>query len=229
MENLVLNTLKEYGYPVKQGDVPNCKYNNSGAIVDIQCGDVIIQSFEIDCIKYLHNQTNVDLLMLANPYNLEQLTFNGIKDVASVAQHFHLSKELLHTGILAALRRYNYSYDENLIASLGGFMEPGEIVNEGHKLNLKIGIYTIYDSRENSGRGCDIECEPQDKEKELFYFFEMGVDGLFVENIQEALELRMKFDYNLQIEGLRSSGSTLSLFGGVIYLMISYLLQCAQS
>lgn len=209
MEDLVLKTLRDHGYPTKQGDVPRCTYANNVDVFDVQCGHVIIQSFELDCIKYLHTQTNIDLLKLVSTQNFEDLTYEGVKEVASVAQHFHIGKELLYTGIEAALQ--NYNYDREYVAGLGGFMPPQEIVKESHDLNLKVGIYTIVDSHEASNRGCDVECEPNDKEKELFYYFEMGVDGLFVENVPEAVILRMKFDHQLKLKQLTSSGSGLAV------------------
>lgn len=212
MENLVLNTLNAHGYPIRQGDIPKCNYTTTnGNTFPIECGHVIIQSFELDCIKYLHTQTNVDLLKLVTTQNFEDLTYEGIKEVAGVAQHFHIGKELLYTGIEAALRRNNYAYDQQHIASLGGFVPTQDIVKESHALNLKVGIYTIVDSHENSNHGCDVECEPNDKEKEMFYYFEMGVDGFFVENIPEAVILRMQFDHQLQLKQFTSSGSTIGI------------------
>lgn len=211
MENLLLNSLKDYGYPIRQGDVSRCNYTNNGNVFDITCGHVIIQSFEMDCIKYLHTSLGdgapIDLLKLVSTQNFAELTYEGLKEVAAVAQHIHIGKEFLYTGVEASLRRYNYSVDQERLASLGGFVPPEDIVKESHELNLRVGIYTIVDSHENSNRGCDVECEPNDKEKELFFFFEMGVDGFFVENVPEAVILRMKFDHQLQIEALTSSGS----------------------
>lgn len=231
MENLVLNTLSANGYPIKQGDVPRCNYTNGANVFDIECGHVIIQSFEMDCIKYLHGQTNVDLLKLVSVENFEELTYEGIKEVASVAQHFHIGKELLYTGIEAALRGYNHSYDQEHIASLGGFVPPADIVKESHALNLKVGIYTIVDSHENSNRGCAVDCEPNDKEKEMFYYFEMGVDAFFVENVPEAIILRMKFDHQLQLKQLTSSGRGLAAHTGDIFkfvlsaIILNFLIQ----
>lgn len=216
MENLLLNTLSQNGYPTKEGDVPRCNYTNNANVFDIECGHVIIQSFEMECIEYLNSQTNVDLLKLVSIQNFEELTYEGIKEVAGVAQHFHIGKEYLYTGIEAALREYNYSPDPQRIASLGGFVPPQDIVKESHALNLRVGIYTIVDSHENSNRGCAVECEPNDKEKELFYFFEMGVDGVFVENVPEAVILRMKFDHQLQLKQLTSSGNRFAIDGGIV-------------
>lgn len=225
MENLLLNTLKDNGYVVKEGDVPKCNYTNNGFVHDITCGHVIIQSFEMDCIKYLHTQTNIELLKLVSTQNFDDLTYKGLKDVAVVAQQIHIGKEFLYTGVEASLRKYNYQVDQEYLASLGGFVPPKDIVKECHDLNLKVGVYTIVDSHENSNHGCDVECEPNDKEKEMFYYFAMGVDAFFVENVPEAVILRMKFDHQLEIEHLTSSGHRLTLHrsnvvNGVFALMV---------
>ncbi len=203
----MLSTLKDNGYAIKEGDVAKCNYTNNANVYDIECGEVIIQSFEMDCIKYLSTQTNIDLLKLVSTQNFEELTYEGLKDVASVAQHIHIGKEFLYTGVEAALRRYNYDLDQERIGSLGGFVPPEEIVSESHLLNLRVGVYTIVDSHENSNHGCDVACEPNDKEKEMFYFFDMGVDAFFVESVPEAVILRMKFDYQLQLNQQSASGS----------------------
>lgn len=199
MEDKVLATLREYGYPIRQGDVPRCTHINNLQTYNIECGDVIIQSFEFDSIKYLNTQTDVELLVLVNPYDLDLLTYDGLIEIASVAQHFHLAKELLYRGIEDIIEASNATYDRDHIASLGGFIPPTEIVNEGHKNNLKIGIYTIYDSHERRGG-----------ENDLSYYFNLGVDGAFVENVQEALTLRMQFDYNLQIAELTNASKATS-------------------
>lgn len=211
MENLLLSAFRDNGYPTKEGDVPNCNYTNNGNVYNIECGHVIIQSFEMECIKYLHTQTNIELLKLVSTQNFEELTYEGLKEVASVAQHLHVGKELLFTGVEASLRRYNYQWDTQRIASLGGFVPPGDIVKESHALNLRVGVYTIVDSHENSNHGCDVKCEPNDKEKELFFYFNMGVDAFFVENVPEAVILRMKFGHQLEINQLSSAGSQLAV------------------
>lgn len=228
MEDLVLSTLRTYGYPVKQADVPKCNHTNMSTF-DIQCGDLILQSFDFDSIKYLHTQTNVDLLVLAGPYSFNLLTINGLKEVANVARYFFLPKSLLYTGIETALRNHSYSEYKEFVRYHGRFVPVKDIVTKCHDHNLRVGIYTIYDSNENSYRGCDVNCKLQNKEKEMFYFFKMGVDGFFVENIQEALALRMKFDYQLQINDLinstsqlkvlKNSGNHLATFGGAKCLL----------
>jgi hypothetical protein len=91
-----------------------------------------------------------------------------------------------------------YFSNNLLLDSKGGFIDPKQIVGQAHALGLKVGIYTIYDSREPSNRGCGIgQCEPENKEMELFYYFDMGVDGMFVENVGEARELRMTYQYRI--------------------------------
>lgn len=64
-----------------------------------------------------------------------------------------------------------------------------------HSVGVKVFIYTIYDSREASRRGCTVVCDPENKETELFYYFDMGVDGMFSENLPETREIRMKYQY----------------------------------
>lgn len=228
MENLLLTTFQQNGYPIRQGDVPKCNYTNGGNVHDITCGHVIIQSFEMGCIKQLHTLLGagspIDLLKLVSTPNFEELTYEGLKEVAGVAQHIHIGKEFLYTGIQVALQRINHSYDQTRIDSLGGFVPPNDIVKESHALNLRVGIYTIVDSHENSNRGCAIQCEPNDKEKELFYYFAMGVDGFFVENVPEAVILRMKFDHQLQIQALTSSAFRFVASGGnLITLLFAFI------
>jgi hypothetical protein len=71
---------------------------------------------------------------------------------------------------------------------------------------MKIGLFTIPDSRENSGRGCAIKCDPINKEEEMFYYFSRGVDAMFIENIPESIAMRMKFDYELKLSNMTKRG-----------------------
>ncbi|KAJ6637205.1 Glycerophosphodiester phosphodiesterase GDPD5, partial [Pseudolycoriella hygida] len=217
MENSVLSTLKDYGYAIKQGDVSRCNYTTNGNVFDIECGHVIIQSFELDCIKYLHSQTTIDLLKLVSTPNYEELTYEGLKEVAGVAQHFHVGKEFLYRGVETILQNNNYWHliDQERIASLGGFIPFEKIIEETHALNVKVGVYTIVDSHEYS--------DPNGKEREMLHFFEMGVDGFFVENVPEAVLLRMKFDYQLQLKNVSSSASSLgACFWTIMTLMLIF-------
>lgn len=71
-----------------------------------------------------------------------------------------------------------------------------------HRHGVKMTLFTIPDSRESSGRGCALECDPTNKEEEMFYYFNLGVDGMFVENIPESSNLRMKYDYELKLANM---------------------------
>lgn len=90
----------------------------------------------------------------------------------------------------------------DLVDLMGGFLKPEEFIPEAHRLGVKMTLFTIPDSRESSGRGCAVECDPVDKEEELFYYFNMGIDGMFVENIPETLTMRLKFDYELKLANM---------------------------
>jgi hypothetical protein len=82
---------------------------------------------------------------------------------------------------------------------LGGFIKPQDFIPTAHALGMKVGLFTIHDSRESSDRGCAIKCENVTKEEEMFYFFRQGVDAMFIENIPESISIRMKFDYELKL------------------------------
>jgi len=84
---------------------------------------------------------------------------------------------------------------------MGGFVPPQDIVREAHSVGMKVYVYTIYDSRERSGRGCVVSCDPENKEVEVNYYFDMGVDGMFSENVPETRELRMKYHYENVVRG----------------------------
>lgn len=109
---------------------------------------------------------------------------------------------------------------------MGGFVDPMEIPTQAHALGMAVGIYTIYDSREPSNRGCATGvCDPENKELELFYYFKLGVDGMFVENVMEARELRQKFHYQF-VENIyqggtnRAGGRIKGLWGTIVGLVI---------
>jgi len=97
MENLLLNTLTQWGYPVISTSVKNCTspLDNFG---QIECGPVIIQSFEASCLKYLAGLTDLERYMLID-VQFRYLTFDGLKEIAAFAQHYSVWKELLYTGV----------------------------------------------------------------------------------------------------------------------------------
>lgn len=125
-------------------------------------------------------------------------------------------------------------------AELGGFIPARDIVVEAHALGipnvkvkitcfgdvkmegksliksflgLEVGIYTIYDSREPSRRGCvSGNCDPENKEMELYFYFEMGVDGMFVENVGEAREIRQSYQFSVVDGNEKAGGSRQAVF-----------------
>ncbi len=122
MEDLVLSTLNEFGYTLHgNSSTESCKSPLDNE-APIQCGHLILQSFEHSCIKYLAEKTeNVDKMMLIDN-QLVLLTRDGLKDdVAPYAQYYSLWKELLYTGIEAQLEFEKIEYDKELISKFGIF------------------------------------------------------------------------------------------------------------
>jgi glycerophosphoryl diester phosphodiesterase len=116
MENLVLNTLTEYGYPMNASVIPQCSSAQDDH-APIPCGHLILQSFEFNCIKYLSEVTSVDKMMLisSEPLQLSLLTYQGLRDVANYAQYYSSFKEHLYIGILNQLEYLGKEYDKGEI------------------------------------------------------------------------------------------------------------------
>lgn len=130
-------------------------------------------------------------------YSIHHLTYKGLDEIANYSSYFSVWKELAYTGIEAALIADGVEYDKEWIDSLGGFIPAQELVQESHNRGLQMSIYTIYDSREPSKRGCSVECEVEDKVQELFYYFDLGVDAIFVENIAESKLIKLQYEIEL--------------------------------
>jgi len=146
----------------------------------------------------------VEIMTLIHP-DVYLLTPSGFEEIANYSQYICLWKEYMYTGVEAEIAFKGWEHDPELVDLLGGFYNPEEFVSEAHRLGVKMTLFTIPDSREGSGRGCAVECDPTNKEEEMFYFFEMGVDGMFVENIPESAMLRMKYDYELQLVNMTAN------------------------
>lgn len=187
MENLALATLRSYGYPLTAEDTPRCQIltpplSSKDNKDIVECGNVIIQCFEKDTLIYLSNKTNVELMMLVED-DAALLTYEGFDEVANFARYYSITKSYL----LKTVGRKDYESNEGVVAP-GDLVPRDAFVEEGHKRNMSMGIYTINDSREDP-----------DKFEELRRLFTMGVDFLFVENIQEAREARQSFDCNVTL------------------------------
>ncbi|XP_021946148.1 glycerophosphodiester phosphodiesterase GDPD5 isoform X2 [Folsomia candida] len=211
MEELVLSTLSKWGYPMTDDGTPENCISPQDAGAQIKCGHLILQSFELECIKYLAQVTHRDRMMLID-IQLPLLTYKGLQDVTNYANYYAVWKELLYTGIEAQIEAQGIEYDKNII-ELGGFIPARDIVVEAHALGLEVGIYTIYDSREPSRRGCvSGNCDPENKEMELYFYFEMGVDGMFVENVGEAREIRQSYQFSVVDGNEKAGGSRQAVF-----------------
>jgi glycerophosphoryl diester phosphodiesterase len=217
METKLLETLRAYGYPTEAMHTPACKHESE----HIPCGDVIIQSFEQDSLQYLKGKTNRELMMLVDN-DTPLLTYEGLKNISTFAAYYGVWKEHLFSGPEAVLIAGGKPIDIENVTKWGGFPSVKTFVDDAHKLGMKMSIYTIYDSREPSRRGCDVKCQPENKTEELFYYFEMGVDGLFVENIMEARELRLQFENQLGNGNGndKSAGNSLRGFGGNQFMLL---------
>ncbi|CAL8071341.1 unnamed protein product [Orchesella dallaii] len=188
MEKSFINKLKFWGYSVNNSESSECTYNYT----QIPCSSVVVQSFEPETIKYLHNTTDLRLMALFETTlnNLPYLTYKGLAELQGKTEFVGLWKELLFTGTLAEINYTKLTYDEEEIAALGGFIEPEKIVEYAEELGMKVGIYTIYSSWEDSKRGCALECTKESKNVELDYYFGLGVKAFFVEGVCESLRIR---------------------------------------
>ena len=206
MEQQVLLTLAANGYPVNR-DEGNCSaILEDGTAHGIKCPPVIIQCFEFPPLEYLNRQRlqGIELLYLsAEDHAL--LTYKGMEKVATVAQHYTTWKEYAYVGVEAELLRNNATWNVSLVDGMGGFVKPQEFVSEAHRLGMRFGVYTIYDSREPSQRGCATTpgCETNNKTAELGFIFEMGADSVFVENVAEGREILLMFENELTYRAAR--------------------------
>ena len=140
------------------------------------------------------------------------LTREGLNAISSFATYYSVWKEYLYNGVKPVLKAKNIDYDEKEIEEVyGGFIPKDSFISEVHDRGMLMGIYTLYDSREPSMMGCSIQCRPENKTFEMFHYFGLGVDAMFVENIKEATELRLKYDYLLS--SAATPCNTLNFFG----------------
>ncbi|CAL8146763.1 unnamed protein product [Orchesella dallaii] len=197
MENQFIQKLETNGYAVKKPDgispekrkVSRCSYN--GTV--IPCNPVIVQCWEPSTIEYLSETTTLRLLTVLYTNNIPYLTYRGLATLAGKTEFVSLYKELLFTGPEAEVAFANVSYNKKEVEQLGGFIHPGKMVDYAHELGMKVSIYTISSSWENSRRGCAKKCTKDSKREELEYFFSLGVKAIFVEGIGESLRIRDEY------------------------------------
>jgi len=206
VEKLLLQTLAEHGYPINLISDGYCEATVDGGKHPIPCPPVIVQCFETPALEYLKSQSDLELLQLIQD-QAELLTYKGIKEVSKVAKYYSTWKEYLYVGVAAEMTYNNKTWNETLIDSLGGFVPARKFAKEVHRHGMKVVLFTFHDSREPSTRGCAVVpgCQPEDKTKELDYFFELGVDGIFIENVAESRAILMDFEAQEEIRGVRRS------------------------
>ncbi|KAJ2787664.1 hypothetical protein GGI15_000554 [Coemansia interrupta] len=175
--------------------------NISDAIAGLQRGPSAWQSFDLDTARYLaqHTDTPVVALVEKLPW---AYTPKGLDQIAQFAKIVSSWKDVYLAGPAAYLQSSGISWDDSEIAKMGGFIRAKDLPREIHSRGMEMSPYTFYDSHQDMGYLCsDISSTafcPRNRKEELFYFFELGVDYLFVENIVEASMLRLEYDNTLK-------------------------------
>ena len=206
MEDLFLNQLESNGYP------PFAESNPY----------LIIQNFEEASARYIRSKSYFYILQLIYG-NVYFLTPKGLDRLSEYANATGAYKEYYTVGVENVLKYgmkdSSLVYDSNEIERLGGFLGPDLLSRNAKQRGLEQIVYTLYSSFEPARSVCfiyliflqDKFCEReqgcpsiQDRRLELFYFFELGIDAFFVENILEAQILRQEFNQKLHLEPILS-------------------------
>ncbi|KAJ2353917.1 hypothetical protein IWW50_001600 [Coemansia erecta] len=168
----------------------------------VRLGPSAWQSFDLDTAEYLAQRTRgvpVVALVEALPW---AFTFGGLDRLAAFARIVSPWKDFFAAGAEHVFRAMNVTWDPEEIDALGGFVPANELAGELHKRNVSVSPYTFYDSHQEMAYLCQKDPSvrgfcPTDRQTELFYFFSLGVDYLFVENIVEASSLRAQYSRSL--------------------------------
>jgi glycerophosphoryl diester phosphodiesterase len=153
---------------------------------------VTIQTFERDVAKYLKTKCDYDIVYLVDT-EWQALTPKGLDEVATFATVVSPWKEVLDPKIGTAgyIKSANETVDTTQLQQLGGFIAPINLIREAHKRGLRLVGYTYYDSHEMEG----------DRKAELNDAMARGIDGLFVENVAEAILIRELFKLKTSLIG----------------------------
>jgi glycerophosphoryl diester phosphodiesterase len=110
--------LRANGYPILAEDVPQCKYQSE----PIQCGPVIIQSFDKDSLKYVSNKVNrssIEIMLLIYP-DVYRLTPSGFQEIAAFSNYVCLWKEYMYLEVEAEIKfKGMVQLDKRDISNLG--------------------------------------------------------------------------------------------------------------
>jgi len=173
MENKVLEILEKNGYPSR---LPQRAPLKQGFTT------VVLQSFEAPAAQYLRKHCDHDIMLLVDK-DWTMFTRTGLDQAAAFATVFSPWKEVFDArkGPLAYIQAANVTVDRSRLRRLGGFVH--NVVRQVHQRHMRLVVYTFYDSREM----------PTSRTDELDHFFDLGVDGLFVENVAEARQIKTSY------------------------------------
>ncbi|KAJ2630418.1 hypothetical protein H4R22_002683 [Coemansia sp. RSA 1290] len=169
----------------------------------VQLGPSAWQSFDLDTAEYLASHTRsvpVVALLGSLPWTFTPWGLDKLMQFASIVSPW---KDFFVAGADPVFQANNVSWNATDIHKMGGFIPPHELVSEIHKRNMSVSPYTFYDSRQDMAYLCQTNTSvggfcPADKADEFFYFFQQGVDFMFVENIVEASLLRSRYADRLE-------------------------------
>jgi glycerophosphoryl diester phosphodiesterase len=187
--------FQSVGLPIEK---PLLEILNKNGYVD-QSAPIFIQCFETATLKQLHKQTKISLIQLIDdtgkPYdfvvNKDPRNFvdlvkpAGLAEVATYAQGIGPSKDLI------------VPRDKE-----GRWQAHTNVVSDAHKVGLKVHPWTFRN--ENSFLPLELRSgKSKDQNNAGMYgdifaeyklFFDLGVDGVFSENPDTALEARALFE-----------------------------------
>ncbi|KAJ2806477.1 hypothetical protein H4S07_003794 [Coemansia furcata] len=209
-EDRAILTLRHYGWTSVTGKIDESQHSDLSFAplrpLNGSClGPAAWQSFDQETAAYLSSHTSTPVVALNQ--NLPWFfTPKGLDRVATYAQIVSPWKDFFVTGAEAYFKSQNITWDPKEIAQLGGFIAPDRLAKEIHKRGMTLSPYTFYDSHQAMSYLCQSGVKPlsksgfcpKDKREEFFYFFEQGMDFMFVENIQEANVLRILYTNHLE-------------------------------
>ncbi|KAJ1645954.1 hypothetical protein LPJ64_002511 [Coemansia asiatica] len=165
-------------------------------------GPSVWQSFDLDCARYLSQHTDVPVVALVERHPWA-FTPKGLDRISEFAKILSPWKDLFVAGPHEFFQANNVTWDSAKIEEMGGFINAQDLVKAAHSRGMELSPYTFYDSHQDMAYLCNnkqqqqsnsgIKC-PSNRKQELFYFFDLGVDYLFVENIAEAKGLLQEYE-----------------------------------
>ncbi|KAJ3176646.1 hypothetical protein HDU87_004974 [Geranomyces variabilis] len=204
MEDKLLEVLSENGYLEKDGE----RYRVVIGGGDVERGHLAVQSAEDTAVRYLREKSDVYTVLLVFR-NAEVLTPQGLDDAATFASALGIRKELyLITAdqlFQTLLNRPISPHTAGRAHAYGGFLPPEHLNAEIKKRGMEQMPFTFYSSYDQRMVGADLGDTPVARRaRELGYFMRLGVDGVFVENVAEAVLVREVF--GLCVVGQEAAG-----------------------